>query len=211
MTRSHQETIDALLEKHGTTFAQQAGITLTDEPSPLYRLLVLTTLLSTRISADIAVDAARELSSAGLRTPQKMLDASWRQRVTALGRARYKRYDESTATRLGESAQLVLDDYDGDLRRLRDEAGSASAVLKRLQDFPGIGPTGASIFAREVQGIWPSIAPVLDKKALDGAQRLDLPTDPERLAQLVSGDDLPRLAAALVRVALDRSQGDPLG
>lgn len=210
MTRSHRDTVKALLQKHGTTYAQQAGITLKDEPSPLYRLLVLATLLSTRIGADIAVAAARELSSSGWRTPQKMRDATWQQRVDALGRGRYTRYDESTATRLGEGARRVLDEYDGDLRRLRDGAGPTNGVLKRLQEFPGIGLTGASIFAREVQGVWPSIAPVLDRKALDGAHRLGLPTDSQDLAELVSGEDLPRLAAALVRVALDKSEGDPL-
>lgn len=210
MTRSHRDTVEALLQKHGTTYAQQAGITLKDEPSPLYRLLVLATLLSTRISADIAVEAARELSSSGWRTPQKMRDATWQQRVDALGRGRYKRFDESTATRLGEGAQLVLDQYDGDLRRLRDGGESRNGVLTRLQEFPGIGPTGASIFAREVQGVWPSIAPVLDRKALDGAERLGLPTDSQDLAELVPGEDLPRLAAALVRVALEKSEGDPL-
>ena len=210
MTRSHRDAVAALLERHGTTFAEQAGITLKDEPAPLYRLLVLTTLLSTRISADIAVGAARELIGSDLGTPQKMRDSSWRQRVAALGRGRYKRYDESTATRLGEGARLVLDSYGGDLRRLREASGSADEVLKRLQEFPGIGPTGASIFAREVQGVWPSIAPVLDRKALDGARRVGLPTDPGELADLVAADDLPRLAAALVRAALDKSAGDPL-
>jgi hypothetical protein len=34
------------MNEHGETFAQQAGIRLKAEPSPLYRLLVLTTLLS---------------------------------------------------------------------------------------------------------------------------------------------------------------------
>lgn len=210
MSRSQDETVDALLERFGRTFAEQAQIPLTDKPSPLYRLLVLATLLSTRISAEIAVDAAVELGSAGLRTPQRMLQATWQQRVDALGRGRYKRYDESTATRLGDGAQLLLDEYDGDLRRLRDASGSGNEVLERLQQFPGIGPTGASIFAREVQGVWPSLAPFFDRKALDGAERLGLPRQPRVLGDLVPAEDRPRLAAALVRVALDRSGGDPL-
>src|SRR5919204_5960299 len=106
----------------GQTFARQAGITLADKPSPLYRLLVLSVLLSTRIRADIAVAAARELASAGMTTPEKMLAASWQERVDALGRASYKRYDESTATALGDGAELLQRNYGGDLRRLRDRA-----------------------------------------------------------------------------------------
>ena len=115
-----------LIEDHGTTYAEAAQIKLADTPSPLYRLLVLANLLSTRIDADIAVAAAIELSAAGYRTPERMRDATWQRRVDALGRGHYRRYDESTATRLGDGAELLLTEYRGDLRRLRDGARSLS-------------------------------------------------------------------------------------
>jgi len=154
--------------------------------------------------ADIAVDAAHELVAAGKGTPEKMRDATWRQRVDALGRAHYKRYDESTATALGEGAELVLDRWQGDLRRLRDEAGrDPRAIRELLQEVPRLGPTGADIFCREVQGIWTELQPALDGKARQGAEKLGLPTDPDELARLVRKPDLPRLAAALTRAALD--------
>jgi hypothetical protein len=65
-----------LTEERGTTYAAEAGIRLADKPSPLYQLHVLATLLSARISATIAVAAARELFAAGMRTPAKMSGAS---------------------------------------------------------------------------------------------------------------------------------------
>lgn len=203
MSPPNRRTVHALLDAHGTTFAAQAGIELADKPSPLYRLLVLATLLSTRISSDIAVAAARELGDAGYRTPQAMVDASWQDRVDALGRGHYRRYDESTATRLGDGAQLLLDEYSGDLRRLHEQAESVDDVLKRVQAFPGIGPTGAAIFVREVQDAWPDLAPFFDTKALDGARTLGLPSDAEELGELADPEDRARLAAALVRVALN--------
>jgi len=197
-------TVDTLLEEAGQTYADQAGISLRDTPAPLYRLLVLAVLLSTRIKADIAVDAAHELVAAGMGTPEKMRDATWRQRVDALGRAHYKRYDESTATALGEGAELLLDRWQGDLRRLRDEAGrDPRAIRELLQEVPRLGPTGADIFCREVQGIWTELQPALDGKARQGAEKLGLPTEPDELARLVRKPDLPRLAAALTRAALD--------
>jgi hypothetical protein len=55
-------SVGDLLDRYGTTYAHHAGITLRDTPAPLYQLLVLTTLLSVRVQADLAVDAARELS-----------------------------------------------------------------------------------------------------------------------------------------------------
>lgn len=197
--------VASALERHGTTFAEDAGIRLRDEPSPLWRLLVLSLLLSARISSEIAVAAARELSSAGWRTPERMRASTWQQRVDALGRGRYRRYDERTATQLGELADRVLDLYAGDLRRLRDDSADVREIERALQGFTGIGPAGAAIFCREVQGVWPSLAPYVDDLAAAGAERLGLPTDPDALAGLVDAEDLPRLVAACVRAARDEA------
>ena len=190
------DTVRALLDKAGTTYAEQAGIALADKPAPLYRLLVLSTLLSTRIRADTAVAAARELAAYG--TPERMLGSSRRDRVAALGRAHYVRYDESTATALGDGARLLLDEHGGDLRRIRGDD-----LRARLLEFPRMGPVGADIFCREAQAVWPELRPYLDRKTLDGARKVGLPADPDELAGLTAGKDLPRLAAALVRVSLD--------
>ncbi len=196
-----QQVARALVERHGTTFAEQAGIRLKDTPGPLYQLLVLSVLLSARISSEIAVAAASELFKAGFRTPKAMRDATWQERVDALGRGGYRRYDERTATMLGDGAELVLDRWKGDLRKLHEEADGPSEVAKLLQEVPGIGPTGASIFCREVQAVWPDLAPYLDDLVVKGAQRVGLPGTPSRLASYVDQDELPRLAAACVRAA----------
>lgn len=206
MTGDRRKTVRALLETHGQTYAAEAGITLRDTPQPLYQLLVLSCLLSARIRASVAVAAARELFEAGMRDARSMREATWQQRVDALGRGSYRRYDERTSTQLGDGAQLLLDDYHGDLRRLRDEAGGDVTRLKELlQKVPGLGPAGADIFLREAQAVWPDLSPYLDSKALQGAERLGLPTKPEELARLVSADETAALAAALVRAALEKS------
>jgi hypothetical protein len=206
---NHDDTARRLLDEAGRTYADEAGIRLTDQPAPLYRLLVLSVLLSTRIKADIAVAAARELADAGMGTPKAMLEASWQDRVDALGRAHYKRYDESTATALGDGAQLLLDEYSGDLRELRDRAdGDPKKIRELLTAFPRLGPVGADIFAREAQAVWPQLRPALDRKTLDGARRVGLPADPAALAKLTSDEQLATLAAALVRVALDKKLAD---
>ncbi|MEQ4300339.1 hypothetical protein ABNF97_02900 [Plantactinospora sp. B6F1] len=195
--------VRVLLERQGRTYAEEAGIRLADRPGPLYQLLVLTTLLSTRIRAGVAVAAARELFAAGCRTPQGTEARSWQDRVDALGRGHYRRYDERTATMLGNGARLCLDRWNGDLRRLHRQAGSEPGALRReLTRFPGIGPTGADIFLREVQAVWPDVRPYADRRAVNAAGRLGLPSTPEKLAGLVGGADFPRLASALVRVSL---------
>ncbi|MBD0690788.1 endonuclease [Streptomyces sp. CBMA123] len=200
------DTITArLLAEYGRTYAEEAGITLRDKPSPLYRLLVLTVLCSIRINAGTAVRAARELSAAGWRTPRAMAGSGWQDRVDALGRAHYVRYDESTATVLGEGARLVLDRWHGDLRRLPDEAGRDPAALRGLlREVPRIGPVGAGIFCREVQAVWPWLRPSFDERACRAAAELGLPHTAHGLAGLVPPEEYARLATALVRVSLSK-------
>ena len=206
-----EERARDLLRSYGRTYAREAGIRLTDQPSALYQLLVLATLLSARISPGIAVVAARELFTAGYRTPAAMIEATWQDRVDALGRGHYRRYDESTARMLGDGAGHVIRQYEGDLRRLSDKAdGDADGIAGLLEEFPGIGPAGAGIYLREVQDAWPSVAPYVDDWMTEGARRAGLPADRDDLAALLTETGQPsRLAAALVRFSHARnpSQG----
>lgn len=206
---SEQRVVAVLLERYGRAYAADAGIRLADKPAPLYQLLVLATLLSARISADVAVAAARELFAAGYRSPEAMRAASWQDRVDALGRGHYRRYDERTATMLGDGAELLIDRWQGDLRRLHKQ-GQDGDIASLLTAFPGIGPVGASIFLREVQDVWPDIMPHVDAIMTRGARKVGLPDQPAELGEVLSASGEPaRLAAALVRVALsDRAAGE---
>lgn len=209
MAATEREVVRALLDEQGRTYAEEAGITLRDAPQPLFRLLVLSNLLSARIRASVAMAAARELSAAGMRDPRRMAQATWQQRVDALGRGGYRRYDERTATQLGDGAELATERYGGDLRRIREQAdGDIGELRRELREFPGVGPAGADIFLREAQRVWPEIAPYLDDKALEGARRLGLPDTPAQLLRLADDPDPALLAAALVRVALDKGAAE---
>lgn len=204
--------VRALLDTYGRTYADEAGIRLKDTPQPLYQLLVLSCLLSARIQANIAVAASRALSDAGLRTARRMKDATWQQRVDALGEGGYRRYDERTATQLGDGAELLLDSYGGDPRRIRDAAdGDTDRLRKLLREVPGLGPAGVDIFLREAQAVWPELKPHLDAKALQGAERVGLPTAPDALLKAAGKETEPAvLAAALVRAALDKKGAEEI-
>lgn len=120
-----------------------------------------------------------------------------------LNGAGYARYDESTSTKLGEAASLLLDRYAGDLRGLREEAGRDAGNEHRLiQQFKGIGPMGADIFCREMQVAWSELYPFADSVALDTARQLKIGDTARNLATFVERDDFPRLVAALVRTHL---------
>lgn len=71
-----------------------------------------------------------------------------------------RRYDERTSTQLGELADTVLDRYAGDLRTMH---ARSEDLEQDLQQLTGIGPAGAAIFCREVQGAWGDLAPYVDE------------------------------------------------
>jgi transposase len=121
-------------------------------------------------------------------------------------------YAEEAGIRLADKPGLLIDRWHGDLRHLRDEAGGEpqTGVARLLTEFPGIGPAGASIFLREVQGVWPEVAPYVDALVMKGAGKVGLPVQPAALKNTLSASGEPaRLAAALVRVALSgRAAGE---
>src|SRR3984957_15660895 len=196
--------VKELLDRYGRTYAEEAGIRLADRPGPLYQLLVLSTLLIARISADVAIAAARELFAAGFRSPVAMSEAGWQDRVEALDRGGFVRYDERTATVLGDGADLLCRRWHGDLRRLRDQAGGDPGMTEGVvAGVPGLGGAGAGIFLREAQAVWPAVAPFVDAPMKSGARRVGLPDSRSTLASMLAASDQPaRLAAALVRVSL---------
>jgi endonuclease III len=201
---ARKPVIEALLERHGKTYAAELGIDLDKgTPSVLFRWLCASILLSARISAGLAMRAAQALADQGWTTAEKMADATWEQRTRTLNEAGYARYDESTSRMLGDTADMLVEQYGGDLRRLRQEAqgdiGRERALLKQCK---GLGDVGASIFLREVQSVWDELYPFADRRALDAAKRLGLGSDAQALAAQVPRQEFPRLVAALVRAGL---------
>ncbi|WP_349368849.1 hypothetical protein [Salinarimonas sp.] len=204
MSKAEDAVIERLMQRHGRTYCDELGIDIErGTPSALFRWLVASILFSARISADLALQAARGLSDAGWRTPGKMKDTTWEERVRVLNRSGYARYDESTARMLGEDVAMIEERYHGDLRRLREAAGrDPDEERKRLKEFKGIGEVGVDIFFREAQAAWDELHPFLDKRAASAAAALGLPQDAPALATRVSKADFPRLVAALVRTDL---------
>jgi len=201
--------VNALLNLYGHTFAEDLGIDAKrNEPSSLFCLLIAALLFSTRISHKIALQSARIVFERGWTTPERMACTSWEQRVRALDEGGYARYDERTSTMLGETAQMLLDWYHGDLRNLRAAAkADPTEERRRLDQFKGIGEVAVNIFFREAQLAWPELFPFADEKAISGAKRLGLPADAHTLADLVRGRrSFVRLVSGLVRVELEHKQ-----
>jgi hypothetical protein len=172
--------IDALLERHDQTYAEELGIDVAKAtPSVLFRLLVASILFSARIGAGQAVKAARALTDEGWTTAEKLAATSWQQRVRVLNRHGYARYDERAASMLGDACDLLLDRYWGDLRHLRAEARQDPRQERRLlTEVKGLGDVGVDIFFREAQVAWEELFPFVDRRAAQAARQLGLDADP---------------------------------
>lgn len=201
---AQKDIVASLIDRHGRTYAEELGIDLgKNTPSPLFQWLCFSLLASARISGDIAMAAAKALFNQGWTTVNKLADSTWRERTDTLNHAGYARYDESTSRMLGDTAETLLAEYDGDLRKLRKRAEHDPDVERQLlKECKGIGDVGADIFMREAQAPWDELYPFADKVALRAARRLNLGKDARALARHVERDDFPRLVAALIRTDL---------
>jgi endonuclease III len=199
-----------LLDRHGTTFGDELGLDLRKgTPSALFGLLLFAVLSSARIRSVNATAGTRALLDAGWSSVAKLGRTSWERRVRVLNQNGYARYDERTASMLGDLVEQVQDRWSGDLRNLRKAAdGDVTQLRNHLTDLKGLGPVGADIFLREVQRCWPEVAPYLDKRAKGAAKALGLPTRAADLTALVDDDDVARLVAALVRTSLEKDAAD---
>lgn len=198
---ARQDRLDAVLARHGTSFAEEVGVDLRDpRPADLWSWYLACLLMSARISTDLAVRATRAYLDQIGRSVRATAEATWKQRVDVLNANGYARYDERTSAMLGDTADAIEERYGGDLRRLREEAdGDPDRVHRLLQQFKGVGRVGADIYCREVQVAWDELYPFVDPVAADVAASLGLGRTPKAVAGLVARTDLPRLLAALVR------------
>jgi endonuclease III len=212
MTNTNQKrVVTTLLDRYGTSYAQEIGIRLQDKPASLFRLLYSALLMSARIPVANAVQAAKALGEARLTTPKRMAEASWQDRVDVITWHGYKRYDERTSTMLGNTSELLIGKYNGDLRKLRDEAKrDVKREHQLLQQFSGIGPVRADIFLREVQPVWDETYPYADKRVIQAARRLRLGTSAQALSKLVPRKDFTRFVAALMRTELAKDYDEIL-
>jgi hypothetical protein len=89
------------------------------------------------------------------------------------------------------------------LRKLREDAGGdPKRIRELLAEFKGMGPVGADIFLLEVQAVWPQVAPYVDGRVTQGAEKVGLPSSARDLFELVgSSRELVRLSSALAQLS----------
>jgi endonuclease III len=105
------------------------------------------------IQQEVAKRAYLEFVREGSVSPEALLKAGWDRLVETLDRGHYVRFDFSTATKLLEISQALMERY-GSLTNLFQQSSNRGDLVRRLQEFKGVGPTTTRIFLRDVKSLW---------------------------------------------------------
>ena len=210
------QAITELLTRYSGRFAAELGIDLRAGPEARQRWFLAAILYGGRISGQLAARTYRVFVAKGIFMPEDIQAQGWDNLVTLLDEGGYTRYDFKTATKLLRVMSALKEKYQGSLERVHDLAESYEDLESRLKALgPGIGPTTANIFLRELRGIWARATPPLSPLAQNAGAYLGLfPSglSPEAAlkalareweSQAVPGYELADLEAALVRLGLN--------
>ena len=182
-----------LLLANFSLYTEDLGIDLT-EPAGRFKWFLASILFGARISEKIAANTYKTFERYGLDSMEKIIAAGWDELVKVLDEGGYVRYDFSTATKLLDISQTLKDKY-GALENLYSQSLDTEDLVRRLQEFKGIGAVTAQIFLRELRGVW-QISLEVSSKAKSVAESLDI-----NLHEF-EGEQLSRVETALVKLGI---------
>ncbi|MDD7921652.1 hypothetical protein [Actinomycetospora callitridis] len=206
----------AVLEREGRGFAEEIGLRRTNNPAGLFDLLVTAVLVAPRGETAEVARAAHEVTNRW-HTAADLADADEQDVAKELGAAvegdDHADGDDSASGDAGTLRALavaVRDTWDGDLRRLREEAGQDPGRERALlTDLPGVDDSVADVFLREVQVLWDEVSPFADDRALRAASALGMGESADDLARYGGGaEKVGRLAGALARIEIEGSHDE---
>ena len=147
--------IDALFKNFDGKFSDSLGIKLKEKKSDeIFKWFLASILYGARIGEKIATNTYYEFEKRNVLTPEKILKTGWDGLVEILDIGGYVRYDFKTATKLLNIMRIIHDNYDNNLNNMNEAASDFQDLENKLIEMPGIGPTTANIFLRELRGIW---------------------------------------------------------
>lgn len=100
---------------------------------------------------------------------------------------------------------------DGDLNNLLKKANyDRSRVRALVKEFRGFGDLAVDIFFDNVQSVWPSIAPFIDRRSLNTAAETGIGTDLDAIYAELGHDplEISKLASGLSLVRLEKKVGE---
>ena len=134
-------------------YSKDLGINLkSGKEKELFKWFLACLLFGKPIQQNVARMTYFEFEKENLLSPDKILATGWNKLVRVLDNGHYVRYDFSTATKLLEICKALKKHY-GSLTNLLKQSKNKADLMRRLQEFKGIGPVTARIFVRDIKKI----------------------------------------------------------
>ncbi len=204
---AEQKRLVRRLAGRGRGFAEEYGFRVTNNPASLFQVLYLSILLRQPGDFRRAVRIASGLRDRGWESPARMARSLQHSRAEVIREGGLPRGADALASTIGDLARCLVDQYRGDLRRLRAAAGYDRSEERRLLTaLPGVDGEVVDLFLREAQALWREAAPTADRRALVAARRLGLGRSAAELENLAGSRESEKLAwlvGALARVDLE--------
>jgi len=170
-----KEIIKTLFKNYDGKFSKSLGIELKEKKSDeIFKWFLASILYGARIGEKIATNTYYEFEKRNVLTPEKILKTEWDGLVEILDVGGYVRYDFKTATKLLDIMKIIQDNYDNNLNNMHEAVSDFQDLENKLIEMPGIGPTTANIFLRELREIWEKADPNLSSFAEKSSYNLNL-------------------------------------
>jgi hypothetical protein len=142
--------------KRSRLYSEELGIDLAkNTDKELFKWFLASVLFGARISETIARNTYQSFARHRLLDPGRILTAGWDFLVNPVMReGGYVRYDGKTSREVLNNCEMLINEYQGSLRRLHDMARDGKDLEARLLNFYGIGPVTVNIFLRELRPYW---------------------------------------------------------
>jgi hypothetical protein len=169
-----KEQLEALLENFGQKYSEILGIDLSKEKEgEIFKWFLASLLFGAPIQESSAIKTYRCFEKYNVLTPKRILETGWDGLVKILDEGSYTRYDFKTADKLLEVMKSLLEEYDGSLTLLHDNASDKQDLERRLKKLgKGIGDVTVNIFLRELRGIWKKADPKPTSLVILAAEKL---------------------------------------
>jgi hypothetical protein len=212
-----KEDARLLLQTLGQKYSEILGIDLSHRSDEhVFKWFLASLLFGAPITESVVIKTYKSFRKDAVLTPKRIIRTGWDGLVEILDDGGYTRYDFKTADKLLLVSQNLFEKYDGSLNEIHEQSSDPRDLERRLKELgKGIGDVTASIFLRELRGIWKKADPYPTPLTVAAAEQLGIVKKDARpeaaLEQLkafwqknaIVGQSFVNFETALLRVGKD--------
>jgi len=168
--------LEEFVEAYGRKYSEVLGIALRGgDDKEVFKWFLASVLFGAPITESAAIKTYKCFEKRSVLSAEKILKTGWEGLVEILDEGGYTRYDYKTADKLLEVANNLAKTYGGSLSRVHNVASGPRDLERRLKGLgKGIGDITASIFLRELRGVWEKADPYPTSLELLAGERLGI-------------------------------------